>query len=157
MAFPPGSPPGLLGWFRCLPPASFLVSFSPLLTGQPCTGLLLCLPKATSACKFLPRAGSSQPSGLSSHFLERVFLSTHAHRDESQTLCLLSFEATRSEVLVDVCLWLQCELCGAETSTVTAVFLAPRTDGLPKPVNPKGNKPLIFIGRTDAEAEAPVF
>ena len=24
-----------------------------------------------------------------------------------------------------------------------------------KPVNPKGNQPLIFIGRTDAEAEAP--
>ena len=26
-----------------------------------------------------------------------------------------------------------------------------------KAVNPKGNQPLIFIGRTDAEAEAPVF
>ena len=26
-----------------------------------------------------------------------------------------------------------------------------------KPVNPKGNQPLIFIGRTDAEAEAPLF
>ena len=26
-----------------------------------------------------------------------------------------------------------------------------------KPINPKGNKPWIFIGRTDAEAEAPVF
>ena len=26
-----------------------------------------------------------------------------------------------------------------------------------KPVNPKGNRPWIFIGRTDAEAEAPVF
>ena len=26
-----------------------------------------------------------------------------------------------------------------------------------KPVNPKGNQPRIFIGRTDAEAEAPVF
>ena len=24
-----------------------------------------------------------------------------------------------------------------------------------KPVNPKGNQPQIFIGRTDAEAEAP--
>ena len=24
-----------------------------------------------------------------------------------------------------------------------------------KPVNPKGNPPLIFIGRTDAEAETP--
>ena len=26
-----------------------------------------------------------------------------------------------------------------------------------KSVNPKGNQPLIFTGRTDAEAEAPVF
>ena len=26
-----------------------------------------------------------------------------------------------------------------------------------KPVNPKGNQPLIFIGRSDAEAEAPVL
>ena len=26
-----------------------------------------------------------------------------------------------------------------------------------KPVNPKGNQPWIFIGRTDSEAEAPIF
>ena len=26
-----------------------------------------------------------------------------------------------------------------------------------KPVNPKGNQPRIFVVRTDAEAEAPVF
>ena len=26
-----------------------------------------------------------------------------------------------------------------------------------KPVNPKGNQPRILIGRTDAEAEAPIF
>ena len=26
-----------------------------------------------------------------------------------------------------------------------------------KAVNPKGNQPQIFIGRTEAEAEAPVF
>ena len=26
-----------------------------------------------------------------------------------------------------------------------------------KPVNPKGNQPWIFIGRTDAEAEVPVL
>ena len=26
-----------------------------------------------------------------------------------------------------------------------------------KPVNPKGNQPWIFMGRTDAEAEAPIF
>jgi len=26
-----------------------------------------------------------------------------------------------------------------------------------KPINSKGNQPQIFIGRTDAEAEAPIF
>ena len=26
-----------------------------------------------------------------------------------------------------------------------------------KPVNPKGNQPQIFIGKTDAEAEAPIL
>ena len=26
-----------------------------------------------------------------------------------------------------------------------------------KPVNPKGNQPCIFVGRTDAEAEAPIL
>ena len=26
-----------------------------------------------------------------------------------------------------------------------------------KPVNPKGNQPIVFNGKTDAEAEAPVF
>ena len=26
-----------------------------------------------------------------------------------------------------------------------------------KPVNPKGNQPGIFVGRTDAEAETPIF
>ena len=26
-----------------------------------------------------------------------------------------------------------------------------------KPVNPKGNQSLIFIGRTDAKAEAPIL
>ena len=26
-----------------------------------------------------------------------------------------------------------------------------------KPVNPKGNQPCLFIGRTDAEAEAPIL
>ena len=26
-----------------------------------------------------------------------------------------------------------------------------------KPVNPKGDQPLIFIGKTDAEAEVPIL
>ena len=26
-----------------------------------------------------------------------------------------------------------------------------------KPVNPKGNQPFVFIGRTDADVETPIF
>ena len=31
------------------------------------------------------------------------------------------------------------------------------SDSKIKPVNPKGNQPCIFIGRTDTEVEAPIF
>ena len=40
--------------------------------------------------------------------------------------------------------------CGAEEE------LSPLDCKEIKPVNPKENQPLIFIGRIDAEAEAPV-
>ena len=30
-------------------------------------------------------------------------------------------------------------------------------DSKSKPVNPKGNQPCVFTGRTDAEAEAPIL
>ena len=33
----------------------------------------------------------------------------------------------------------------------------PRDSKMIKPVSPKGNQPWIFIGRTDAEVEAPIF
>ena len=38
--------------------------------------------------------------------------------------------------------------CGAEKT-----FESPLDSKEIKPVNPKGNQPCIFIGRTDAEAE----
>ena len=37
------------------------------------------------------------------------------------------------------------------------LFRVPWTARRFKPVNPKGNQPSIFIGRTDAEAEAPIL
>jgi len=37
------------------------------------------------------------------------------------------------------------------------VFLCPLDSKEIKPVNPKGNQSWIFIGRTDAEAEAPIL
>ena len=42
--------------------------------------------------------------------------------------------------------------CGAEMS-----LESPLNSKEIKPVNPKGNQPWIFIGRTDAEAEAPIL
>ena len=37
------------------------------------------------------------------------------------------------------------------------MFESPRDSREIKPINPKGNQPWIFIGRTDAKAEAPIF
>ena len=39
--------------------------------------------------------------------------------------------------------------CGAEKTLESPLEI--------KPVNPKGNQPWIFIGRKDAEAEAPIL
>ena len=36
-------------------------------------------------------------------------------------------------------------------------FLSPLDSKEIKPVNPKGNQPWIFIGRTDVEAEVAIF
>ena len=43
---------------------------------------------------------------------------------------------------------------GVDTSTEKVSFSSNKEM---KPDNPKGNKPWIFIGRTDAEAEAPIL
>ena len=40
---------------------------------------------------------------------------------------------------------------------VQKTFVNPLDGREIKPVNPKGNQPCIFIGRTDAEAETPIF
>ena len=42
--------------------------------------------------------------------------------------------------------------CGVEDS-----FASPLDSKEIKPVNLKGSQPWIFIGRTDAEVEAPIF
>ena len=43
------------------------------------------------------------------------------------------------------------------TVVLEKTFEGPSDSKEIKPVNPKANKPWIFIGRTDTEAEAPVF
>ena len=56
-------------------------------------------------------------------------------------------DAAFSEGLQGAPSWIAEELLGVDVQLWSWV----------KPVSPKGNQPWIFIGRTDAEAEAPVF
>ena len=44
-----------------------------------------------------------------------------------------------------------------EHQRIVKVLKSPLDSKGIKPVNPKGNQPWIFIGRTDAEAEAPIL
>ena len=44
-----------------------------------------------------------------------------------------------------------------QTVVVEKTLQSPPDSKENKPVNPKGNQPWIFIGRTDAEAEAPIL
>ena len=44
-----------------------------------------------------------------------------------------------------------------QTVVVEKTLESPLNSKENKPVNPKGNQPWIFIGRTDAEAEAPII
>ena len=43
------------------------------------------------------------------------------------------------------------------TVVLEKTFESPLDSKEVKPVNPKGNQPLTLIGRTDAEAEAPIL
>ena len=47
------------------------------------------------------------------------------------------------------------KICGA--TVLEKTLESPLDSKEIKPVNPKGNQPWIFIGRTDAEAEAPIL
>ena len=52
--------------------------------------------------------------------------------------------------------WAQKNWC-FQTAVVEKTLESPLNSKEIKPVNPKGNQPWIFIGRTDAEAEAPII
>ena len=63
-----------------------------------------------------------------------------------------------AEVLKDACF----KFCVCHLKVYTEIMLEkafenPLDSKEIKPVNPKGNQPSIFIGRTDAEAEAPIL
>ena len=68
------------------------------------------------------------------------FSSSHAHMWE--------LDHKEGWALKNWCLW---------TVVLEKILESPLGGKEIKPVNPKGNQPWIFIGRTDAEAEAPVL
>ena len=49
------------------------------------------------------------------------------------------------------------EFCGKESVVLEKTLKSPLDSNKIKPVHPKGNQPWTFIGRTDAEAEAPIL
>ena len=59
--------------------------------------------------------------------------------------------SSNHEVTKNLCIYLDLNCGAAET------LENPLDNKEIKPVNPKGNQPCIFIGRTDAEAEAPIL
>ena len=65
-------------------------------------------------------------------------------------------ELAGSCVLTHTALWAEADLTRTP-SLVQFRFQDLLTDVLIKPAHPKGNQPWLFVGRTDAEAEAPIL
>ena len=66
----------------------------------------------------------------------------------SSHVCMWELDYKESWVLNNWCFW---------TVVLEKTLESPLDYKEIKPVNPKGNQPWIFIGRTDAEAETPIF
>ena len=56
-----------------------------------------------------------------------------------------------------ITIWLSTEEVYFQTMVLEKTLESPLDNKEINPVNPKGNQPWIFIGRTDAEAEALIF
>ena len=73
---------------------------------------------------------------------------THTHHFSSSHVGMWELDHEEGSVLKNRCFWL----------VVLEKTLGSPLDGKEiQPVHPKGNQPWIFIGRTDAEVEAPIF
>ena len=76
------------------------------------------------------------------HLVKAMFFPVVMYRCESWTLYKESWETK------NWCFW---------TVVLEKTLESPLDNKEIKPVHPKGNQPWIFIGRTDAETEAPIF
>ena len=75
-------------------------------------------------------------------------LSSQNYRFSSSHVWMWELDYKESWALKNWCFW---------TVVLKKTLQSPLDNKEMKPVNPKGNQPWIFIGRTDAEAETPIL
>ena len=89
--------------------------------------------------------GTGEPGGLSFLGSHRV---GHDWSDLAAVACIWELDHKEGWALQNWCFW----------TVVLEKTLESSLDILEiKPVNPKGNQPWVFIGKTDAEVEAPIL
>ena len=82
------------------------------------------------------------------HYSADKDLYNQSYGFSSSHVCIWDLDHKESWVLKNWCFW---------TVVLEQTLKRPLDYGKIKPVNPKGNQCWVFIGRTDAEAEAPIF
>ena len=82
------------------------------------------------------------------HYLTDKGPSSQSYVFSSSCVWILELDHKESWALKNWCFW---------TVMLEKTLVSPLDSKEIKPVNPKGNQSWIFIGRTDAEAEAPIL
>ena len=82
------------------------------------------------------------------HYFANKDPSSQSHGFSSSHIWMWKLDCEESWVLKNWCFW---------TVVLEKTLESPLDCKEIQPVHPKGNQPWLFIGRTDAEAEAPVF
>ena len=82
------------------------------------------------------------------HYFANKGLSSQGYGFSSGHVWMWELDCEESWVPKNWCFW---------TVVLERTFESPLDCKEIKPVNPKGNQPWIFIGRTDAETEAPIL
>ena len=82
------------------------------------------------------------------HYFADKGLSSQSYGFPSSHVLMWEMDYKESWVMKNWCFWIV---------VLEKTFEGPLDCKEIKPVNPKGNQPCIFIGRTDIEAEAPIL
>ena len=82
------------------------------------------------------------------HYFSDKSPSSHSYGFSSSYVWMCELDCKESWVPKNWCFW---------TVVLEKILESPLDSKEIKPVNPKGNQSWIFIGRTDAEAEAPIL